>query len=52
MPEILKHFPEIVKSIFGSPITTGGISAILLNIILPRSYKEQQVHENLQTDIT
>jgi xanthine permease XanP len=51
MPDVLQHFPEVVKSIFGSPITTGGISAIVLNIVLPRTYSEQQVHENLKTDL-
>ncbi|MFO7849817.1 MAG: nucleobase:cation symporter-2 family protein [Spirochaetia bacterium] len=52
VPDALQHFPDVLQSIFGSPITTGGVSAILLNVILPRTYREQQVHENLQTDIT
>ncbi len=36
VPEIVSHFSMIPKSIFGSPITTGGLTAIVLNIILPR----------------
>lgn len=32
MPDILKHFPESVKSIFSSGITTGGFAAILSNV--------------------
>ncbi|MGL1957556.1 MAG: purine permease [Colwellia sp.] len=40
-PEILTIFPPMVKSIFGSAITTGGLMAILLNIFLPQSLREQ-----------
>jgi xanthine permease XanP len=36
VPQILSHFPGIIQKIFGSAITTGGLTAILLNIILPR----------------
>ena len=39
-PEILSHAPGIVKQIFGSAITTGGLTAIFLNIVLPREEKE------------
>ncbi len=35
-PEILGSFPSIIKEIFGSAITTGGLTAIFLNIILPQ----------------
>lgn len=34
-PEILQFLPEIVKSILSSGMAAGGITAILLNIILP-----------------
>ncbi|THB80408.1 MAG: purine permease [Desulfobacteraceae bacterium] len=34
-PEILGHFPEFARQIFGSAITTGGLTAIFLNIVLP-----------------
>ena len=40
-PEILGIFPSIVKNIFGSAITTGGLTAILLNMFLPQSFHEQ-----------
>ena len=36
VPQILSHFPDIIQKIFGSAITTGGLTAIFLNIILPR----------------
>ena len=37
VPEILNPFPSIIKSIFSSSITTGGLTAILCNAILPRT---------------
>lgn len=40
-PEILGIFPPMIKSIFGSAITTGGLMAIILNIFLPESLREQ-----------
>ncbi len=40
-PEITANFPPIMQQIFGSAITTGGLTAIFLNIVLPRSLKDQ-----------
>ena len=37
VPEILSKMPKLIQSIFGSAITTGGMAAILLNIILPQN---------------
>lgn len=37
VPEILSPFPPLMKSIFGSSITTGGLTAMLCNAVLPRS---------------
>jgi len=37
VPQILGHAPKIIQTIFGSAITTGGLTAILLNVVLPRS---------------
>jgi xanthine permease XanP len=37
VPEILNPFPAVIKSIFGSSITTGGLTAMLCNAILPRN---------------
>lgn len=36
-PDILSHFPTAIQTIFGSGVTTGTISAIALNILLPNS---------------
>ena len=35
VPEILDQMPSLIKSIFSSGISTGGITALLLNIVLP-----------------
>lgn len=35
VPEFLKHMPELIRNIFSSGVATGGIAALLLNIILP-----------------
>jgi len=48
VPEILQNFTPFLKSVFGSAITTGGLSAIFLNIVLPRSYKKQPVDEPMK----
>ena len=43
VPDVLKNFPSIVQQIFGSAITTGGLTAIVLNIVLPRGLSQQKV---------
>lgn len=35
VPEVIEQLPSLVQSIFSSGISTGGITALLLNIILP-----------------
>lgn len=35
-PDVIKYFPEALKIIFGSGVTTATIVAILLNLILPK----------------
>ncbi|KAF1068614.1 MAG: Xanthine permease XanP [Pseudomonas citronellolis] len=34
-PALLDHLPAVVKTLFDSAITSGGITAILLNLLLP-----------------
>ncbi|QEN08821.1 purine permease [Oceanispirochaeta crateris] len=48
VPEVLQNFPPFLQSVFGSAITTGGLTAIFLNIVLPRSYKKQSVTDPMQ----
>lgn len=36
VPDALNGLPATLKSIFSSPITTGGLTAIVLNILLPK----------------
>lgn len=35
VPDVLKQFPVLITNLFGHAVTTGGILAIVLNIILP-----------------
>lgn len=48
VPQILQAFPPFFKGVFGSAITTGGLTAIALNIILPRSFHAQPVAGSIQ----
>jgi NCS2 family nucleobase:cation symporter-2 len=34
-PEILQHFPSEVQTLFGSALVTGGMAALVLNIVFP-----------------
>lgn len=35
VPDLLKEMPKVVQNIFGSAVTSGGLSAILLSLLLP-----------------
>jgi xanthine permease XanP len=48
VPQILQNFTPFFKGVFSSAITTGGLTAIFLNIVLPRSYKSQTVEEPMK----
>ena len=50
-PEVLSHAPYIIQQIFGSAITTGGLTAIFLNIVLPRSLRKQGSGSNPMGDM-
>ncbi len=39
VPQILEHLPEIFRNIFSSGVATGGIAALILNIVLPETKK-------------
>ncbi len=49
-PELIQNFPPLAQQIFGSAITTGGLTAILLNIVLPRAYSEQSTEHDPMAD--
>jgi xanthine permease XanP len=42
VPAALSQMPDFLKNIFGSPITIGALSAILLNVFLPEEDLEQE----------
>lgn len=37
VPEVLSSMPLLVQSVFISPITTGGLTALIANLVLPKS---------------
>ena len=37
VPEVVAQMPKVAQNIFGSAITTGGLAAIILNLLLPRN---------------
>ena len=37
VPDVLSGLPSLLQSIFASPITTGGLTALILNLVLPRA---------------
>ncbi|WP_217541305.1 uracil-xanthine permease family protein [Vibrio metschnikovii] len=47
-PEILQFMPEIIKSIFSSGVAAGGITAIILNLLLP----EHSTRQESETTVT
>lgn len=46
VPDVLSQMPSMIQSVFGSPITTGGLTALILNIVLPRETKVEIVEEH------
>lgn len=52
VPEIVQNFSPLLQNIFGSAITTGGLTAIFLNIVLPRSYTKQKANDEMRMDLT
>ncbi len=36
VPEVLQHLPDLLKSVLSFGVATGGITAMLLNLLLPR----------------
>lgn len=43
VPDVLKNFPPLLRQIFSSAITTGGLTALFLNLVLPRSLRQEKV---------
>ena len=37
VPEVLSQTPKAIQQIFGSAITSGGLTALILNLVLPRN---------------
>jgi xanthine permease XanP len=39
VPQILEHLPELPRNIFSSGVATGGLAALILNLVLPETKK-------------
>ncbi|MCF8998820.1 uracil-xanthine permease family protein [Acinetobacter nectaris] len=37
VPDFLKHMPDLLRNIFSSGVATGGITALILNVVLPEN---------------
>jgi len=37
VPEVLSQTPKAIQQIFGSAITSGGLAALILNMVLPQN---------------
>lgn len=44
-PEILQFMPEMIKNIFSSGVAAGGITAIILNLLLPDHSQQREATE-------
>ncbi|HFQ4979363.1 TPA: uracil-xanthine permease family protein [Vibrio vulnificus] len=51
-PEILQFMPEFIKSIFSSGVAAGGITAIVLNLLLPEKLQDEEEEKAHEPAIT
>ncbi len=35
--DVLQHLPDVIQSLFGSGLVTGGLTALVLNLVLPKA---------------
>jgi xanthine permease XanP len=50
VPDVLKEMPKMVQNILGSAVTMAGLSAILLNVVLPQAESENVVDAAIAAD--
>lgn len=36
VPEVLQHLPDLAKSVLSYGVATGGLTAIIMNLLLPK----------------
>ena len=51
VPEILNDKPALIKNIFSSGISTGGLTAILLNAFLPKQMDSPVVEQSTESEL-
>jgi xanthine permease XanP len=47
VPDLLKEMPKMIQNIFGSAVTMAGLSAILLNTLLPKMSNDDVVDQDI-----
>lgn len=50
-PDILQNFPSFFQAMLSSPITTGGLTALILNIVLPRELSKETISDLPDNDM-
>lgn len=48
VPEVMQEMPKLLQSVFGSPVTTSGIAAVVMTLVLPES-KQAETKQAQQT---
>jgi xanthine permease XanP len=51
VPEILNDKPALIKNIFSSGISTGGLTAIVLNAFLPKQMDSPIVEQSAESEL-
>ncbi|EKG0038583.1 uracil-xanthine permease [Vibrio cholerae] len=49
-PEILQFMPEFIKNLFSSGVAAGGITAIVLNLLLPEVHRDENAASVSKTE--
>mgnify|MGYP002785961115 FL=1 len=50
VPEVFNDKPALIKNVFGSSISTGGLSAILLSWLLPQPSEKSSAQAEMETE--
>jgi xanthine permease XanP len=55
VPDMIKEMPKLMQSVFGSPVTTSGIAAIIMSLVLPEqdeTWVASKVDKSLTSAVT
>ncbi|QXO16180.1 MULTISPECIES: uracil-xanthine permease family protein [Vibrio] len=46
VPEVMQEMPKLLQSVFGSPVTTSGIAAIIMTLVLPEGKDQTTANQH------